>query len=401
MATYVERVWAPGRDSLLPNRDRKASKYLAYIPDDLPETLAPFSPGTQSVANSALQALVRADERIARSGPFFNNLLIRSESISSSWIEGNRISVKKLAIAEALKSGSQVAIAVLANVRATEKALEVFATSAHSITVDDILDLHHTVEPSLERGIRKVQNFVGGTGWSPLRADFVPPPETEVERLLENLVAFLNATDGNPLIRAAVAHAQFETIHPFEDGNGRTGRALIHAILKRNGILQKSLIPISTVFSNTTNSYIQGLTAFRRDAIGIEEWVVAFCEAAIVAAESAVEFADDLADLERIQRDKLLANRSSQGKSPVEPRKNSLVLKLLGDLISNPVVTTESVANKFEVSRQAAHLALTELSEASILHISKDQKGRQQCYTADDILKLIQLSENTIKGTKK
>lgn len=400
MATYVERVWAPGRDSLLPNKDRKASRYLAYVPDELPETLAAFSSGTQSVANSALQALVRADERIARSGSFFNNLLIRSESISSSWIEGNRISAKKLAIAEALKSGSKVAIEVLANVRATEQALDALANSDHAITVDDILDLHHTVEPSLERGMRTVQNFVGGTGWSPLRADFVPPPETEVQRLLDNLVAFLNATDGNPLIRAAVAHAQFETIHPFEDGNGRTGRALIHAVLKRNGILQKSLIPISTVFSNSTNSYIEGLTAFRRDESGIEEWVVAFCEATIVAAESAVEFADDLAALGQKLRDKLLAYRSSQGKSPVQPRKDSLVLKVLGDLVSNPVVTTERVSDIFDISRQAAHLALTELTEASILNISKDQKGRLRCYTADDILKLIQLSENTIKGNK-
>ena len=400
MATYVERVWAPGRDSLLPNKDRKASRYRAYVPDELAEKLHTFSESAQSIANSALQALIRADERIARTGALFNNLLIRSESISSSWIEGNRITAKKLAIAEALKSGSKVALDVLANVRATEKALNLMSNSSRAITIEDLLDLHHTVEPSLERGIRTVQNFVGGTGWSPLRADFVPPPETEVQRLLENLVSFLNATDGNPVIRAAIAHAQFETIHPFEDGNGRTGRALIHAVLKRSGILQKTLVPISTVFSAATNSYVQGLTAFRRDNAGVEEWVVAFCEATILAAESAVEFSEDLETLESKHKDKLLAHRLILGKSPVEPRKNALVLKLLADLVANPVATTESISSRFEVSRQAAHLALSELAEASILKISKDQKGRLQCYTADDVLNLIQLSESTIKGRK-
>ncbi|MFX5957026.1 Fic family protein, partial [Acinetobacter baumannii] len=80
------------------------------------------------------------------------------------------------------------------------------------------------------RGLRTEQNWVGGSGWSPIRAEFVPPPEMEVGRLVADLAAFVTRTEGNPVIRAAIAHAQFETIHPFIDGNGRMGRALIHTV---------------------------------------------------------------------------------------------------------------------------------------------------------------------------
>ncbi|MGQ7440741.1 Fic family protein, partial [Streptococcus suis] len=88
-------------------------------------------------------------------------------------------------------------------------------------------------------------------------------PETEVGRLVADLAAFVTRTDGNPVIRAAIAHAQFETIHPFVDGNGRTGRALIHTVLRRSDALRSILILISTVFAGDTGAYISGLTAYR------------------------------------------------------------------------------------------------------------------------------------------
>src|SRR5690606_6335047 len=144
--------------------------------------------------------------------------------------------------------GSRVALDVVGNVRATESAIAGLAERDRTITTDDVVELQHTIEPTLPRGLRDRQNWVGGPGWSPLRAEFVPPPEWEVPRLVADLARFVTDTAGNPVVRAAIAHAQFETIHPFIDGNGRTGRALIHTVLRRADALRNALIPISTVF---------------------------------------------------------------------------------------------------------------------------------------------------------
>ena len=133
---------------------------------------------------------------------------------------------------------------------------------------------------------------MGGTGWSPLRAAFVPPPETEVARLVANLARFVTETSGNPVVRAAIAHAQFETIHPFIDGNGRTGRALIHTVLRRADAVRNVLIPISTVFAGDTDAYIGGLTAYRADPPALDEWVIGFALAAEKAAGNAVQLAE-------------------------------------------------------------------------------------------------------------
>ncbi|TAL45218.1 MAG: Fic family protein, partial [Salinibacterium sp.] len=259
MAHYIERLWNPGDASALGRRDRSPGRYQAYVPDELGKQLPQLGAAASAAAEDALTVLARADERIGSRGSYLNHLLIRSESISSSWIEGNRVTPKRLAIAEILHEGSRVALDVVANVRATENAIAELAERDHAIATGDIEQLQHVIEPRLEYGLRQEQNWVGGPGWSPLRADFVPPPETEVQRLVDDLAQFVTATDGNPVVRAAIAHAQFETIHPFTDGNGRTGRALIHTVLRRADALRNVLIPISTVFAGNTDAYIAGL----------------------------------------------------------------------------------------------------------------------------------------------
>src|SRR5207302_3067265 len=107
------------------------------------------------------------------------------------------------------------------------------------------------------------QNWIGGNDYNPCGADFVPPPPEFVPDLLLDLVAYLDSDDYSPLVQAAIAHAQFETIHPFADGNGRVGRALIHAVLRRRGLAPRYVPPISLVLATESRSYIGGLTAYR------------------------------------------------------------------------------------------------------------------------------------------
>jgi len=389
MATYVERTWAPEDEALLGRKDRKAGVYRAYVPDPLGTRLPQLGPDASSAAEDALTVLARADERIGAAGRYLNHLLIRSESISSSWIEGNRVSPKKLAIAELLQHGSRAALDVVANVRATEDAIASLADHERPVATADIIDLQHVIEPRLERGLRREQNWVGGAGWSPLRADFVPPPESDVPRLVDDLAQFVTATDGNPVVRAAIAHAQFETIHPFVDGNGRTGRALIHTVLRRGDAVRNTLIPISTVFAGLTDEYIRGLTAFRAVPTRIDEWVIGFSRATEAAAQLALQFAEFVTEADGRCYDALLAYRRGQGKNPVAPRRDSLSLKILGTLASHPVLTADSVAERYGVSPAAAHRALTELGSAGVLGRTKDQRGRLFCWTADQHLALV------------
>ncbi|MBD7958136.1 Fic family protein [Microbacterium sp. Sa4CUA7] len=396
MAHYVERLWRPVEGSSgLSRRDRAPGRYQAYVPDELGADLPDLGAEAREAAETALQTLSRADERIGRRGRFLSHLLIRSESISSSWIEGNRVTPKKLAIAEALQHGPQVALDVIANVRATEQAIEVLADRGREITLEDIEDLQHVIEPRLGHGIRQEQNWVGGPGWSPLRAEFVPPPEGDVRRLVEDLARFVTATGGSPIVRAAIAHAQFETIHPFVDGNGRTGRALIHTVLSRTDALRNVLIPISTVFAGDTGSYIAGLTAYREIPSRLDDWVIGFSTAVERAAENAVRLSEQVEQLDVAIIDRFIQHRADEGIKPAKPRSDALVLKLLTHLAEEPVLTAAQVTQRWSASPAAAHRALTELADAGILARTKDHKGKLVCFTADQHLGLVALTERS------
>jgi len=395
MAFYVDLLWNPQDATHLSRKDRTPGHYRAYVPDELGEQLPQIGQEAQQAAEDALAVLARADERIGARGGYLNHLLIRSESISSSWIEGNRVTPKKLAIAELLQQGTRVALEVVANVRATEEAIAALADRERPVTTADVEHLQHVIEPGLDAGLRTEQNWVGGSGWSPLRADFVPPPEFEVRRLVDDLARFVTATKGNPVVRAAIAHAQFETIHPFIDGNGRTGRALIHTVLRRTDALRNTLIPISTVFAGDINAYLAGLTAFRKEPRRLDDWIIGFANAAELAAANAVRLSDDIAAVDDEVRDTLIQFRQEQGISPVTPRRDAVILRMLDILATEPVLTIETVAARHQVSPAAAHRALVELAEARILGRNKDQKGKLICWTADRHLALVALTERS------
>lgn len=394
MPHTVEQHWAPPNPAGLSRKDRASGSYSAFVPDELPCELPRLGNEASAAAAEATVTLARLDERVRASGSLYlNHLLIRSESISSSWIEGHRLSPKKLAIAEHLRHGDRVALDVIANVQATEKAIDELSDPSRPVTVADIEELQHSIEPRLEPGLRTEQNWVGGPGNSPLRAEFVPPPPTEVSRLIADLAEFISCTDGDPVVRAAIAHAQFETIHPFIDGNGRTGRALVHTVLRRSGALRSVLVPISTVFSADTKAYIGGLTSFRQDPPDLEGWVHSFAEAVERAASTAVRLGESIESLNRTIKTDLVEHRRTIGKSPAQPRSGAVILKILDRLAQEPVVTIDSVSTEHRVTRAAAHRALIELAEAGILRRTKNHKGKIVCYSADQHLAQIEVPD--------
>lgn len=397
MAHYVEQLWNPRETAGLSRRDRTPGRFFAFVPDELGDVLPTVGEEARRASEDALSALARADERIGDTGGYLNHLLIRSESLSSSWIEGNRVTPKRLAIAEIQRFGPKVALDVVRNVHATEEAIDRLADRTYPVSVADIENLQHRIEPDLEPGIRAEQNWVGGPGWSPLRADFIPPPPEEVPRLLADTARAVTATAGNAVIRAALVHAQFETIHPFLDGNGRTGRALIHTVLRRSDALRYAVIPISTVFSGHLDSYIEGLNAFRADPPRIDDWVVGFARACELAVDSTLNLVREIGALDERLLAHFIRHRGVQGRSPAVPRRDAVTRRILARLASEPVLTVSGVATRHRVSEVAAHRALTELTEAKILSGNRDQKGRTLCWSADHHLGLVSLTERSAR----
>jgi Fic family protein len=273
----IALFWMYNPTLYAPPRYRKACRYEAYIPIPLAEL--PFSLGAAAsgVVSDAEQAIQRLNASAQPALAPLARLLLRTESIASSKVEGLQVGVRELARAEAkVETGQNVgptALEVLANVDAMQLAVDA-ATHADVFTVDQITAIHArlmTNAPNASRiagRIRSTQNWIGGNDYNPCGADFVPPPAEHVAPLLDDLCATVNDATLPPLVQAALVHAQFETIHPFEDGNGRTGRALVQVVLRRRGLAPDYVPPISIVLANARDRYIAGLTAFREDGVG-------------------------------------------------------------------------------------------------------------------------------------
>jgi len=256
----------------LPRRDRSGCEYEAYIPDVLADRRFRLDGDVAAEVADAEGAVRRLNDTATTlvDTDALARLLLRAESVASSYIEGLVIGGRRLLHAEAARAmgdaaGDVTAEEVLGNIDAMSWAVEALA-AAPSITVDGLLEVHRRllVGTGLAEHAGKVrteQNWIGGSSFNPCSAAFVPPPHEHVRALLDDLCAFASDDSLPAVAQAAIAHAHFETIHPFVDGNGRTGRALVHVILRRRGLAPRMLPPISLVLATWSKSYVEGLTA--------------------------------------------------------------------------------------------------------------------------------------------
>jgi Fic family protein len=314
-------------------------------------------------------------------------LLLRTESIASSKVEGMQLGARELARAEArIESGqktSTVAIEILANVAAMVLAVE-DASTVETFGVDEIVAIHRRLMERAENRaiagkIRTRQNWVGGNDYNPCGADFVPPPPEHVGALLEDLCAAINDDRLPPIVQAALVHAQFETIHPFDDGNGRTGRALIHVVLRRRRVAPEYLPPVSVVLAAAKQRYIDGLTAFRGD--NVAAWIEYFAGAAARAASLAQAYVDDVEQLMDDWRAKLTA-------SPSVPRTGAAAWAIIDVLPAHPIITASVAAAATGRAKAAVYQALDQLQSAGIL-VALSQFRRNQAWEASGLLDII------------
>jgi Fic family protein len=375
MARVIRKHWItdPGRG--LSRRDRRSCDYEAYVPDVLAgrkitldgDTAADVADAERAIATLDAQAVTLADtEALA-------GILLRAESVASSRIEGLEVGARRLLRAEAAQElGEQLAdvtaVEVLGNINAMSSAIQSIRPG-DAITVEQLLAFHRTLlaDTRLDRHagmIRTEQNWIGGSSYNPCSAAFIPPPDEYVPGLLDDLCRFCNDDALPAVAQAAIAHAQFETIHPFIDGNGRTGRALIHLVLRRRRLATRILLPISLVLATWAEDYVAGLQAsrYRGPASskaahdGMNLWVGRFAAAAKRAVHDASTFEARIQALQHNWRARLGAVRA-----------NSATDRLLRALPGAPLLTVQSAATLTGRSVTAANDAVARLLAESIL----------------------------------
>lgn len=326
----------------------------AWVPDALAGQDFEVGSRTARRTEQAIAAVRVSGGASARFEPLAL-LLLRAEGVASSYIEGLRTPLVDVAAAEVGDTSNAAAAWVADNLTAVRYALE---GAGRNLTIEDIHEWHRRLmgpigllPEEMVGAFRTAQSWIGGT--SPRNASFVPPPPELIEGLMEDLVGFVNAEWVDPITQAAIAHAQFEIIHPYGDGNGRIGRILIGWILThRTGITVPP--PVSIFIARDPGGYLAGMTRFRLGELDPwVEWLAAELQYSSEAAEALLVRSEQLLEDWSRRIDDLRADATAR-----------LVLPLL---IEHPVVSSDFIAGRVAVSERAARAALVLLAERRIL----------------------------------
>lgn len=370
---YEELSWVPSEPGLLSRsaRRRASGPYEAAIVPTIADVAIALPGAMGALVEEAAAEIARFDAELGAELAPFGSVLLRSESAASSRIENLTASARAIAEAElgARRSGNGQLI--VANSRAMTAALDL----ADRIDVDAILRMHEallgTSAPEIAGRWRNQQVWIGGNDVSPHGAAFVPPQAGRVVAAIEDLVRYIDRDDVAVLAHAAIAHAQFETIHPFADGNGRTGRALLHAHLKHKGLTRNVTVPISAGLLVDTPAYFAALTAYRNgDPMPIVEQLADASFAAIANGRGLVE------ELRLIR-----VGWAEQ----IRARRDSAVWKVVDILLRRPVVNAALVADELGIAPQNTYRLLGALIDAGVLVEFTDQK-RNRLWRAPAVL---------------
>lgn len=367
---YVKQLW-PGNPAGQGRVERMPGRFDAYVPDPIsgyePKLTGSIS-RLLSDADASVRGLNRLDPARAHQIEALARQLLRQESLASSRIEGLLISHKRISEADYDPRGTadQRAREVLANIEAMEQAIQI-GSGNEAIAAETIIDLHRTLlgvtQPKIAGVIRDSQNWVGGRYHTPVGADFIPPPADQVTLLLDDLAEFMNRDDLPATLQAALTHAQFETIHPFADGNGRVGRCLIHVVFRRCGLASHHVPPVSLLMATDVDGYVKALTSYRD---GDEsDWTAYFAQMTIAASEAAEDFGDRMAGLQE------------GWKAKAGVRRGSTAEKVIDALPAQPVIDVKKAAELAGTSEEAARQALNALEERGVLkQVTKRNWGR-------------------------
>lgn len=363
--------------------------YWAFVPDPLPPKLD-LSWALVSQLSEADRALSEL-AGVARTLPnphLLINPFIRREAVLSSRIEGTQASLSDLLFFEASGSIEQKAPDVLevANyVKALEYGLGRLADLPVSLRL--IRETHEHLMSGV-RGehltpgeFRRSQNWIGPPGCTLMDAVFVPPPVAEMNEALNDLEKYLHAERSLPLlIRQALVHYQFETIHPFLDGNGRIGRLLLTLLFCTEGPLTQPLLYLSAYFERYRQDYYRLLRGVSQQGRWID-WITFFLRGVADQSRDAIRRSSQLLDLWQEYRKRLQSTRSS-----------ALALQLVDELFSYPALTVAGAAKLLNVTQRSAQLNIEKLEHSGILEEATG-KQRNRIFIAPAIISIIEAQE--------
>jgi Fic family protein len=334
-------------------RRRHSGSYRAAVVPFIADRGLSLPSRVLALAEEASAEIARFDVELGFEVAPFASVLLRSESASSSMIENLTSGARSIALAELGSREKRNATEIVGNVAAMMAALEL----AQRLDAEAILAMHVALvgdlHPEIAGRWREEQVWIGGTSFGPHQADFIPPHHEHVPALIDDLVAFVKRDDLPLLAQAAVAHAQFETIHPFPDGNGRTGRALIHSMLRGHGLTQNVTVPVSAGLLTDTAAYFASLTVYREgDPSAIVDRLAAASFEATTNGRHLVQ------DLRTIRRG---------WDETVNARRDSGAWRVADLLLRQPVIDAAAVAGELGIEPRNAQRAIAPLAEAGVL----------------------------------
>lgn len=380
---HEQHYWTPDERSAASRAQRRAQTgpYLSTLPASLASISPQFSAdlaadiedGTTSLLAFDLYAMARLGYENPALGPM-SAILLRTESSTSSHIEQLTTGAKQLALAEIGETTAQNALAVTGNVRAMEAAVRL----SQNINEATVLAMHHELLQGQVGGsviagqLREELVWVGGSSAGPIGAAHIAPQSGLVRAALADLFAFADRDDMPVLAQVALTHAQFETIHPFADGNGRTGRALAQAMLRNKQLVQHTTVPLSAGLLRDIDPYFAALTAFRE---GDGEPIIRqFATAARFAATSGMELVNTLQGEVQTSRELLSGLRS-----------DAAALRVLPRLIAQPVINVKYLLEHLGMNEKTAQRALAQLADAGVL-VERSGRERRRVWQHERII---------------
>ncbi|MFT4148196.1 MAG: Fic family protein [Micrococcaceae bacterium] len=366
-------------------RTKIEDTYEATVPQKISKLNVDTPHDLQAQMSELLVLLSRFDATQATKPYTFPAMLLRSESAASSEIEHLTSSIKNIALAQLTPHTSQNAQIIAGNVDAMHTAMSL----PGDLSVETISEVHKALMRrsgvDFAGKIRTQQVWIGGNSVSPHSAFFVPPHHKRVQGCLKDLVAYASRLDIIPIVKAAIVHAQFETIHPFIDGNGRTGRTLLHKILKQDEVLQTVTLPISAGLLHNISGYMDSLHEYQSgNPIAIIQQVTDALELAINIGGIVSEKIDEI---------------YNTWLTEITDTKASGIWNLLPLLVEQPVVDSKYISEKLGITLRGANKLLEKAQDYDILQKFGHEK-RGIYYQAKDLVTIFNHAADVKKNAQ-
>lgn len=385
--TYETCDWARDDSDLvcIPKSQRRkiTQTYLSAVPPSIANVPVVIPSELASRIADVRAAVERFDQAQSSKGYNLPAFILRSESSSSSQIEQLTSSVRNVALAELSDKAPSNARLIADNIAAMRKALN----QKSIITTAAICQIHDTLMAKTDSGLglREEPVWIGGTPYSPHGALFVPPKASRVRSCLEDVCAFSERDNVPALVKAALFHAQFESIHPFTDGNGRIGRTLLHRVLAGDQVIRYATLPVSAGLLHDVKSYMAALSMYHEGEI--EPIITCLINALDLAVVIGVRISSDV--------DEVL----DRWGSVLVQRKGSASHRLAALLVEQPVVSVAYIAEKLEIVDRSARNLVEVACENGILSKMGNAK-RGAFYQASDLIEILEEVSN-VQGIRR